>query len=191
MIDFLYPFYTSRWRELMRELKQKGCFNEIAVKNLNTEFLYCYSLFMALGAVFVTVEKLSLLFFAGIALFFYGLLGMHYREEFKRMYLLNRSELRKAVVTSKVGWGSKNNSFFLFFDYEYPISGGVQESRCTFMRKEKNPENFYSKIFEGAEIQILVDQEDESLSVVPMRSRESLYKIDASLSFEPLIKEPL
>jgi hypothetical protein len=42
MIDFLWPFYPQRWRELMKEVKQKGHFKVLAIKNLNTEFLRCY-----------------------------------------------------------------------------------------------------------------------------------------------------
>lgn len=188
MIDFFWPFYPLRWRELIKELKQKGCFDVSAVKNFNSEFLYNY--FFTMGALTVLLlfnDKVSVFFAFCFALGGYVTLGLAYQvDNFKRFYLYNRSEKRKAVIVSPI----KNDWFILgfgtiyFFDYEYPVKGGVQKTRCMYGRRYNYHDNFYSDFYEGAEILILVDEEYERSSIVPMKHLEKMYKFDLSVSID-------
>lgn len=186
MIDFFWPFYPQRWRELMKELKQKGRLNVLAIKNLNTEFLRCYCFTIgALTVLLLLTGDVSVFFAICLALGGYVTLGLAYHvDNFKQFYLYNRAEKRKAVIVTPIKNGYFEGVPLYFFDYEYPVKNGLQKNRCAYPRRYSRRDNFYSDFYEGAEILILVDEEYERLSIVPMKHLEEMYKIDLSVSID-------
>lgn len=186
MIDFLWPFYPLRWRELMKELKRQGCFDRQAVKRMNFDFLYSYTFSVGAMAVAILFSKMPSLYALCWAVGGYIAFGLSYKaDNFKRFYLYNRAQKRTAKIVTpiKENWYPLGG-YVYFFDYEYPILKGVQKSRCMYRKRDANSENFYSAFYEGAEILILVDEENERLSIVPMRNLQRIYKIDVCTSLE-------
>lgn len=186
MIDFFWPFYPLRWRELIKELKQKGCFDVSAVKRLNLEFLYGYAFSSGAMAIAILFSKMPNFYALYWAAGGYIAFGFAYKvDNFKRFYLYNRAKKRSAKIVTpiKEGWFVLSGPLY-FFDYEYQISNGVQKSRFIYKQSEYNSENIYSDFYEGAEILILVDEENERLSIVPMRNLEKMYKFDLSVSID-------
>lgn len=186
MIDFLWPFYPLRWRELMHELKRQGCFDKQAVKRMNHEFLYYYTFSAGAMAVAILFSKMPSLYALCWAVGCYIAFGLSYKvDTFKRFYLYNRAQKRTAKIVTPI----KDHWYPLgvhnyFFDYEYSTSRGIQRSRCMYRKSDSHSENLYSDFFEGAEILILVDEDNERLSIVPMRHLERMYKIDLCRSLE-------
>jgi len=182
MIDFLWPFYPPHWRKLMHKLKREGRFNEMAVKRLNNDFLYSFLLSAGLGSIVIVFSKIPSIYALYWCIFNYLTLGFAYRtDNFKRFYLYNSSEERKARIITPVkeGWHYLLGGS-CFFKYEYKTRFGVQIAECLYRKRGAGRENFYSDFYEGAEILILVDKDDERISLVPMRNLEEMYKIDAN-----------
>src|SRR5690606_36571600 len=97
MIDFLWPFYPSHWRKLARRLKHEGRFNEMAVKRMNNDFLRSYLLSTGLGGFVIIFSKIPSIYALYWCAFNYLIFGLVYRaDNFKRFYLYNVSEERKA-----------------------------------------------------------------------------------------------
>ena len=188
MFDLMAPFYPRFWRSLMRRLKKSGHFKELAVKNLNTDFMYQLSVMIGLGGACLWPSQAPFLAYIVMAVVLYVMWGFSFRANLRQMYLYNRAQVRRARVVTEVMLGT-THAYHRYFEYEYMTAQGIERARCRFALGKRGLDSFYSEIYNGAEILILVDERDEGLSVVPTRTEEVKFRLDASRSLYDVLAQ--